>query len=446
MSICSEEDEQDEKTDSSKAPFDYLEALHSALLHENDPVKRQQIEAGMVFKWLKEEPLPFLRQLRRERPIFANPALTLVTRYNDVVEVLNTNDVFTVDNIAPKLIEDVGQNILAMNDSPKYEKEKSLLRLAFPRADLPRYRQFVIEEANRLLTHVGIDRPFDLAGEYALKVPAAAMARYLGVGEIPTEKVVAWTHALFHDIFLNPTNDPAAVGAAQAARQEALPMIDAIIAARKKQLAQSPPPEQPSVMDRYLLMQSVPETYESDEGIRDVILGLLMGCVDLSGGAIVNVLVELMKRPRVLREALNVANVADDAAITGYVLEALRFRPPSVGVTSRCVREYTVGLGTHHQAKIPAGALVMACSASAMHDPEHIAAPDEFKPGRLASKNYLFWESGIHTCHGKYVAILHISIAVKQLLRAGVPNRIDPTPRHHGYPSAFRVRLAPVEG
>jgi hypothetical protein len=72
MSICSEEDEQDEqdeKTDSSKASFDYLEALHSALLDENDPVKRQQIEAGMVFKWLKEEPLPFLRQLRRERPI-----------------------------------------------------------------------------------------------------------------------------------------------------------------------------------------------------------------------------------------------------------------------------------------------------------------------------------------------------------------------------------------
>ncbi|WP_437588611.1 cytochrome P450 [Sorangium sp. So ce1000] len=443
MSICVEEDG---RPDDSKSSFDYLQALHSALVHENDPVKRQQIEAGMVLKWLKEEPLPFLGQLRRERPIFSIPALTLVTRYNDVMEVLNTNDTFTIDNIATKLVENVGQNILAMNDSPRYEHEKSLLRLAFPRADLARYRQIVADEANRLLANIGIDRAFDLAGDYALKVPASAMARYLGVGEIPTEKVVAWTHALFHEIFLDPTNDPAAVAAAKAARQEAVPTIDAIVAARKKQLAKSPAPEQPSVLDRYLLMQSVPETYESDEAIRDVILGLLMGCVDLSGGAIVNALVELMKRPGALRDAINVANVADDAAITGYVLEALRFRPPSTGVTSRCVREYTVGLGTHHQEKIPAGALVMACSASAMHDAEHIEAPEEFRPGRLASKNYLFWESGIHSCHGKYVAIVHISIAIKQLLRAGIPCQIDPTPRTSGYPSAFRVRLAPAEG
>ncbi|WP_437941648.1 cytochrome P450 [Sorangium sp. So ce341] len=439
--------EEDGRADAAKPPpFDYLQALHSALSNENDPVKRKQIEAGMVFKWLREEPLPFLGQLRREKPIFSIPAITLVTRYNDVVEVLNANDVFSVDNIAPKLVENVGQNILAMNDSPKYEHEKSLLRLAFPRADLPRYRQIVVEEANRLLAKVGIDKPFDLTGDYALRVPAGAMARYLGVGEIPTEKVVAWTHALFHEIFLNPTNDPAAVAAARAARQEALPLIDAIVAARKKQLAKSPPPEQPSVLDRYLLMQAVPETYESDEGIRDVILGLLMGCVDLSGGAIVNALVELMKRPRVLRDALNVVNVEDDAAITGYVLEALRFRPPSTGVTSLCVRDYTVGRGTRHEEKIPAGALVMACSASAMHDHEHIDAPDQFRPGRLPSKNYLFWESGIHTCHGKYVAILHISLAVKQLLRAGAPSAIDPLPRVHGYPAPFRVRLNAAEG
>jgi cytochrome P450 len=428
------------------APFNYLEAIRCALSNETDPTKRRQLEAGMVGRWLREETLPFLRQLRQERPVFVAPMFTILTRYNDVLEVLNAHDTFTVDNIAPKLVADVGQNILAMNDSPRYEHEKSLLRLAFPRGDLARYRQIVVEEANRRLAAVGVDRPFDLAGEYALHVPAAAMAQYLGVGDIPTEKVMSWTHALFHDIFLNPTNEAAAAAAAQHARREALPTIDGLIAARKEQLRRSPAPEQPSVMDRFLLMQAVPETYESDEGIRDILLGLLMGCVDLSGAAIVNVLIELMKRPRALREAVKVANVDDDAAITGYVLEALRFRPPSVGVTHRCVRDYTVGLGTAHQAKIPAGTLVMAASASAMHDPEHVEQPEKFKPGRLASKSYLFWESGLHTCHGKYVAMLHISAAIKQLLRAGIPEAIDPTPKEHGYPPAFRVRLTAFEG
>jgi cytochrome P450 len=441
MAIQAEIPETNTPSAAGEKPFDYLRELNAALANEKDPVKRGQIEAVMVSKWLKEEPLPFLRQLRHKSPIFSTSFLTLVTRYQDVMEVLNANDIFTVDNISTKLVQDVGQTVLAMNDSPRYEHEKSLLHLAFPRSDLAHYRKLVTEQANQLLADVGVNASFDFAGDYALKVPAGAMARYLGVGELPTDKVVTWTHALFHDIFVNPTNEPNAVAAAQDARKECIPLIDGIIAARKQELLQAPVPAQPSLIDRYLQMQHVPETYLSDEGVRDVVLGLLMGCVDLSGGAIVNALVELMKRPHVLREAIDASNVEDDTPIAGYVLEALRFRPPSNGVAALCVRDHVIGRGTQYRTKIPAGSVVLACSASAMHDGEFIEAPEEFRPGRPLSTSYLFWEAGLHTCHGKYTAIQHIVTAIKCLLRAGKPQQVDPLPKGYGYPSAFRIRL-----
>ncbi|MDY7015672.1 MAG: hypothetical protein SVX43_19190, partial [Cyanobacteriota bacterium] len=85
----------------------------------------------------------------------------------------------------------------------------------------------------------------------------------------------------------------------------------------------------------------------------------------------------------------------------------------------------------------------LGCSVSAMHDPSVIEEPTEFRIGRPEHLAYTFFEAGLHTCHGKYFSMVQIPLAVKQLLRLGVPENVDPFPISQGYPSKpFRVQFS----
>ena len=52
----------------------------------------------LVRRWMESEPLPFYRELRRERPILRLPGLVLASR-----SALSTARPFTVDTLAPSL-------------------------------------------------------------------------------------------------------------------------------------------------------------------------------------------------------------------------------------------------------------------------------------------------------------------------------------------------------
>ena len=56
-------------------------------------------------RWIDAEPLPFFKELREKRPILVTPKFTLVTRFDDVREVLNMPKVFTVKPYVPKMAD-----------------------------------------------------------------------------------------------------------------------------------------------------------------------------------------------------------------------------------------------------------------------------------------------------------------------------------------------------
>lgn len=55
----------------------------------------------LVSRWIRTDWRPFFRELREQRPIFATPAFTLVTRFADVTEVLSRQRIFSVRLYAP---------------------------------------------------------------------------------------------------------------------------------------------------------------------------------------------------------------------------------------------------------------------------------------------------------------------------------------------------------
>jgi cytochrome P450 len=429
----------------------FLEQLKAAA---SDPAGAKA-QMQLIGRFIAVSPVAFFNELRESAPIFAAPAFTLVTRAEDVRDVLTLNDVFTTDLLRQNMTRFIGNTVVELPPSPEYERRKSILRLAFPMADIERYRGILFEESSKLLSALQPTVSFDLA-HYAKMLPASAISRYLGLQTLPAEKVVQWMHLINEGAVRNLANAPDVNEKAAAASAEVKPEIQKVLDQVRSALslqhpdaaqnmtfwerllglftaAQARNSPEPTVLERYLRMQSVEATYTSDEDIVSSLLFMMSACVDLTATAITNVVVELVQRPTILQAAVVAAQKEEDDEIAEYVWEALRFRPPSPGVINTCVVDHLLGRGTDHEQTIKAGTLVMGCSVSAMHDPRVITDPSEFRIDRPRSLAHTFFEAGLHTCHGKYFSMVQIPLAVKQLLRVGIPQLVDP-PVNQGYP------------
>ncbi|MDY6784868.1 MAG: cytochrome P450 [Cyanobacteriota bacterium] len=441
----------------------FLQQIQEATKSAPDPRAAAKTKLQLVGKWISISPIEFFNELRENSPIYATPAFTLVTRYEDVREATTLNHIFTTDLLKQNVQKFIGNTVVVLPPSPEYEHRKSILRLAFPMEDVKRYRQIVQEESSALLRDLGKGTPVDVA-DYSKKLPAAAISRYLGLGALPLEKLVEWTHNIDAGAVKNLFNFPALNEAAAASRDEIKPRMREILQQARDRLSvnsvspkssfiarffdlfktyQEPPAAEATPLDRYLMMQAVEQTYTTDEDIISSLLFLMTSCVDLTAGAITNIVAELMSRPDILPQAIAAAQKDNDDEFAQYVWEALRFRPSLAGFINTCAQDYTLGKGTDYEQTIKAGTQVYACTASAMHDPSVIEAPEEFRLGRPAHLAYTFFEAGLHTCHGKYFSMVQVPSAVKQLLRLGVPKNIDPIPVSQKYPSKpFRVKFS----
>lgn len=421
----------------------FLEQLKEAVTSAPDAATAAKAQMQLIGKWIAISPVAFFNELREQSPILVAPAFTLVTRYADVQQVLTLNDIFTTDLLKQNMLRFIGNTVVELPPSPEYERRKSILRLAFPMADIEHYRNILLEESAALLQVVRPGSSFDVVA-YAKTLPAKAISRYLGLGELHVEKVVQWMHDINEGAVRNLANIPQVNAAAAAASAEVKPQIQAILEAVRWRFAElSSSIVTPTVLERYLHMQDVETTHTTDEDIVSSLLFMMSACVDLTATAITNVVVELMQRPDELDRAIAAAQNDSDDEIAGYVWEALRFRQPSPGVINTCAQDYILGRGTDCEQIVKAGTQVLACSISAMHDPSVIEAPTEFKVGRPWHLAYTFFEAGLHTCHGKYFSMTQVPLAVKQLLRSGRPSAIDPMPIAQGYPShPFSIQFA----
>jgi cytochrome P450 len=273
----------------------FLEQLKEAVENASDPAAAAKAQMQLIGKWIAISPVAFFNELREQSPILKAPAFTLVTRHEDVRDVLTLNDVFTTDLLKQNMLRFIGNTVVELPPSPEYEQRKSILRLAFPMGDLGRYRNILLEESAALLQPIQTDAPFNVVG-YAKTLPARAISRYLGVGELPVEKVVQWMHDINEGAVRNLANIPSVNEAAAAASNEVKPQIREILNRARLKLRENISAPEPTVLERYLLMQSVETTYTSDEDIVSSLLFMMSACVDLTATAITNVVVELMQR------------------------------------------------------------------------------------------------------------------------------------------------------
>ena len=139
-----------------------------------------------------------------------------------------------------------------------------------------------------------------------------------------------------------------------------------------------------------------------DLGIRNYLIGFVIGAIPTLSAAATQIVDELLNRPDQLAKAQAAARDGKPGEFEGYVFEALRYQPLNPFLYRRAVRDSTIARGTWRTMTIPAGTMVLASNYSAMFDPLQVEHADRFWPGR-PWRDYILWGYGMHTCAGAYI-------------------------------------------
>jgi cytochrome P450 len=177
-----------------------------------------------------------------------------------------------------------------------------------------------------------------------------------------------------------------------------------------------------------------------DLGIRNNLIGLVIGAIPTISKACCQALDQLFDRPDALASAQAAAQSGDDALLAAHVFEAFRYNPINPLIYRRAAVDATIASGSLRARMIPKGTMVLAVNLSAMFDPLKVASPESFRIDRPWD-DYIIWGYGMHACFGAHInravipAILKPLLAKQGLRRAGgAAGRIDsgdtPFPRH----------------
>jgi cytochrome P450 len=381
----------------------------------------------------------FWPTLRLGRPLVRAYPCTdtvIVTRRVDVLDVLDRDEDFEVV-YGPRMREITGGDnfFLGMQPGDSYERDVSAMRMAMRRTDVAeRVAPRAAELAREIVAASGgtVDVPKDLAGPVAHDM----VAGYFGTPGPDRETMTAWTTTLFWFLF----NDlPASEEVGARAREASAGLrdwLDAEIVRRKGRRSRT---TFWAVASR-CRAPAAPGMH--DKGIRDNLIGLVIGAIPTLSKASTLALDELLRRPDVLRAAQAAARAGDAAGVDAHVFEALRFNPHNPVVYRRAVREVRLSRSTVRARTIPKGAMVFAATHSAMFDPLDVPDPRQFRTDRPWS-TYIHWGYGMHACFGGAINRAVIPAILTPLL-AG-PDLRALGPREDGgtpFPQSLKVAVA----
>ncbi|MCU1293874.1 MAG: yjiB, partial [Bryobacterales bacterium] len=133
--------------------LEFGDRVHEAenALHQELATAQQDLSAFLekVKAHTIQHPEPIFALLRRLKPILIVKDFALVTRFEDVQEVLSRDQIFQV-TYGHKMRVITGGNdfFLGMQDSPAYTRDVSLMRTVVRREDIPaRIVPFVAQHA-----------------------------------------------------------------------------------------------------------------------------------------------------------------------------------------------------------------------------------------------------------------------------------------------------------
>lgn len=390
------------------------------------------------FVWMRSNPIAVFKDLRNHQQnetmpkgIFKYSAFPkeiakykdytvgetyVITKMEDVIEVLEKPKVFSVRNYRDKMKDSVGDFMLSYDEANINLTEKPWMRSMLPASDLPKVRKMIQEfsfETLKEQRYIGEDingqsfGRIEAVNQYARRVPVLFTQKYFGLKGNNISDLFAWSRATQDDFFHNVPNDPKVRALSEKAGKEMNDYLKVYIQVRSKELQKDmaekniPVDKADSrfqeyfagldILSRLLLDKNFTEDVTQNARIRTNVMGTLVGGIETTQAAVVQAFDEIYKRKTIYDYAVAVANYHQKALENGdqvkmaeatekmeaLIWEALRFRPVNPIVVRYAESDYKIkGL------TIPKGAVVLVATQSAMFDEDYFSNPEQFNPLR----------------------------------------------------------------
>ena len=389
---------------------------------------------------LRQRPFLMYRVLRGLDPIHQSPfGIWVLSRHADVTAAFRHpamgSDETRADENALRGVRALGRllargqesdgafeqmfrRLMLYRDPPDHTRLRTLVAKAFARPHEDAFAARITDRVAELLDRVAPAGGMEVMSEFAYPVPARVICQLLGVPPEDESIVVAQTPRLMARLDPSPMRSAETVAAGDRAAQILIDYMDDLVARRRTAPADD-------LLSALIAAEDEGDTLSHDELIGMALLLLVAG-YETTANVIGNGLLALLEHPAQLGRLRHEPGLERAA-----VEELLRYDSP-VQVAERITLEPVTIAGT----TIPAGRVVVLCTAAANHDPAAFERPDSLELDRSPNPHLAFG-GGIHYCVGAALARAEARIAVPAILRRFPNLRLAGTPK---WRPSFTVR------
>lgn len=345
---------------------------------------------------------PLWRRLRTEAPVHWQPpsngghGFWVVSRYADVVEVLNNSATFTSErgNVLDTLLaggDSAAGKMLAVTDGSPHQALRSALLKPFSPRSLDVVVASVRRSTRALVAEAVRREQVDFAVDVAAHIPLAAICDLLGVPASDRQQMIDLTSSALSSADGLPTEE-----STWASRNGLLFYFSELAGERRKKPLDD--------VVSLLVTKEIDGRPLSHEEIVFNCYSIIMGGHETTRFAMIGGLRALMERPDQW-QALKCGQVSVDSAVQ----EVLRWTTPALHSGRTATQDALLG-----DSFIERGDIVTTWMASANRDEEVFDRPDEFDLARSPNKHLTF-AHGSHFCLGRFLAVAELAALLESL-------------------------------
>jgi cytochrome P450 len=345
------------------------------------------------------DPYPTYRRLRDETPVYHNEELNFwaLARYADVLAA--HNDWENYSSTGGVTIEGAERDapFLIVKDPPEHRWHRKIIGKVFTPRRILALEPFIRTRCGELLDRYLGEPEFDVAGNFAVRLPLDVISELIGIPEEMREEIHVKSD------LVAARGEDAQQDAAMVAALELYELYLGLVKDRRLH----PRDDVITVLIEAEVEDDEGKTRRmSDEEVAFRFYEMGFAGHETVAKGIPNGLLALTNFP-----AEKARLLADPSLYAAAAEEILRYDAPSQLQGRTTTKDITL-----HGVTIPAGEKVMLITGSALRDERAYDEPDRFDVTRQADPSTLFFGYGIHRCIGAHLARLEIKLAFEEIL------------------------------
>jgi cytochrome P450 len=345
------------------------------------------------------DPYPTYKRLRDEMPVYHNEQLNFwaLARHADVLAAHNDWENYSSTGGVTIEGDEKDAPFLIVKDPPEHRWHRKIIGKVFTPRRILALEPFIRSSCADLLDRYLGEPEFDVAGNFAVRLPLDVISELIGIPVELREDV-----HVYSDLVAARGDDLKK----DAAMHAALKLYELYFGLVKERRAH-PRDDVITVLIESEVEDDDGKTRRmSDEEVAFRFYEMGFAGHETVAKGIPNGLIALTRFPG------EKARLLADPSLYGSVAEEiLRYDPPSQLQGRTTTKDVTL-----HGVTIPAQEKVMLITGSALRDERAYAEPDRFDVTRESDPSTLFFGYGIHRCIGAHLARLEIKVAIEEIL------------------------------